>query len=63
MGGEILYYLRQNNIEKARQAVGFYKDLFGEDFYLELQNHGLEEQAKINHEIKSLADEFGIKLL
>jgi len=63
LGGEIPYYLRQNNIEKARQAVGFYKDLFGEDFYLELQNHGLEEQAKINHEIKSLADEFGIKTI
>ena len=63
LGGEIPYYIRQNNIDKARQAVNFYKDLFGDDFYLELQNHGLEDQAKVNPILKELANEFGIKTI
>ncbi len=39
--------LNQQN-EEAYESAKRYKDLFGEDFYLEIQNHGLEEELAVN---------------
>lgn len=36
----------QNDYEGAKAAAKRYKDLFGEDYYIELQDHGLEEQKE-----------------
>ena len=44
--------------------TGKYKDIFGEDFYLEIQNHlTLDSEKKVLKEMPKLAKEFGLKLI
>ena len=63
LGGEVLQYLLKGNKEKAREIAQQYKDLFGEDYYIELQDHGMEEQKRTNPELVQLAKELGIKMV
>ena len=44
----------------AARLVGKYKELFGDRFYIELQDHGLPEQRPLNDELVRLAREFGL---
>ncbi len=49
---------------KAREAIDWFKQTLGADnFYLELQNHGIAEQAKVNRHLIHWAKEFGLKLV
>ena len=45
---------------RAKRFVGQYKELFGDRFYIELQDHGLPQQAPLNDELVRLAKEFGL---
>lgn len=63
-GGVISCYIVRDNLAKAREMTGKYKDIFGEDFYLEIQNHHtLESEKKVLREMPKLAKEFGLKLI
>jgi len=62
LAGEIPTYILQNNIERAKNAIKEYLDIFGEDFYLELQNNGMEEQEYVNNYLIRLAKEFNVPL-
>jgi DNA polymerase III subunit alpha len=44
----------------ARRAAARYRELFGDRFYLELQDHGLAGQAELNHELVRVGKEMGI---
>ena len=49
---------------RAREAIDWFKQTLGpENFYLELQNHGIPEQAKVNRQLIPWAKEFGLKLV
>lgn len=49
LAGEISRHLQSKDVEAAQKAVSQYKDIFGEDFYLEIQHHPeIPEQAKVN---------------
>ncbi len=63
LAGEIPTYILQNNIERAKSAIKEYLDIFGEDFYLELQNNGMEEQEYVNNYLIRLAKEFDAPLV
>lgn len=63
LGGEVQKHLNNGRLEKAKEAASFYKDTFGEDFYLELQNHGMEEQKKVNSLVVELSKELNIPLV
>lgn len=64
LAGEIPQALMEGNYEKAKEKALWYKNLFGEDnFYLELQDHGLAEQIQINPDIIKLARETNIPLV
>ncbi|MGB9810691.1 MAG: DNA polymerase III subunit alpha [Dictyoglomus turgidum] len=63
LAGEIPTYILQNNIERAKNAIKEYLDIFGEDFYLELQNNGMEEQEYVNNYLIRLAKEFNVPLV
>ncbi len=63
LGGEVLQNLLHHDFEGAREVAKRYKDLFGEDYYIELQDHGLEDQKKTNPELISIANEFGIEMV
>ncbi|MGI5888897.1 MAG: DNA polymerase III subunit alpha [Oscillospiraceae bacterium] len=62
LAGEIPQALLAGDYEAAKEAALFYKGLFGEDYYLELQDHGIPEQKRIIPEIIKLSKELGIEL-
>lgn len=62
LGGEISQHLLHDRMDEARASALRYKDIFGDDFYLELQDHGLLDQKKVAAEMIKLANETGIKL-
>ena len=63
LGGEIPQRLMEGDMEGAREAAKWYQDLFGEDYYLELQNHGIPEQIAVNDGIHALSAELGIRMV
>lgn len=65
--GEIGENLRVDNYDEAKQIASWYRSVFGDRYYLELQDHGhpdspakWDEQVKINGHIEKLAEELGI---
>jgi DNA polymerase III subunit alpha len=63
LGGEIPQYLLQERYDDAQRTALKYKELFGSDYYLELQDHGLLDQKKANQGLLKLARETGIPLV
>lgn len=63
LGGEVLQHLLKNEVEKAKEVAKRYKDLFGDDYYIELQDHGLDEQKRTNPQLIQIAKELGIKMV
>ena len=63
LAGEIPSYILQNNLEKAKSAIKEYLDIFGEDFYLELQDNGMEEQEYVNSYLIKLSRELNVPLV
>ncbi|HEY5595835.1 MAG TPA: DNA polymerase III subunit alpha [Candidatus Bipolaricaulota bacterium] len=62
--GEIPRLLLQGDFQRAKQAAAEYVDLFGEgNFYVELQNHGVEVEAKLNELLLRLAQELQLPLV
>ena len=64
LASEIPDWILKDQIDKARDAVDFFKQTLGaENFFLELQNHGIPEQAKVNKQLIKWSKEFGLKLV
>jgi DNA polymerase-3 subunit alpha len=64
LASEIPEWIQKDQLPKAREAVDWFKQTLGpENFYLELQNHGLPEQAKVNRCLIGWAKESGLKLV
>lgn len=64
LGSEINNALMKGEYEKARDAAGFYRDLFGEgNYYIELQNHNLPEQALVNVDLLKIAKELKLPVI
>ena len=63
LGGEIPQAIMSNRADAARKIAKWYKDVFGEDFYLEIQDHGSQEDRIVNVEIVKIARELGIKII
>jgi DNA polymerase III subunit alpha len=64
LASEIPESILKDQLPKARAAIDWFKQTLGsENFYLELQNHGIPEQAKVNRHLIPWAAEFGLKLV
>ena len=75
IGGEIPKKILADDIEGARKAIEWHKNLWGDDFYLELQRHEVKDpnqranretfplQQKVNRVLIELAKEYNIKLV
>ena len=63
LGGEIPQAILQEKPDIARRVAKEYKDVFGEDFYLEIQDHGSQEDRLVNVEIVKIARELDIKII
>ena len=70
--GEVNWNLNTNERNKNLGAKGYegakkialeYRDIFGEDFYLELMRHGIGDQYRIDEQIIRLSKETGIKII
>ena len=59
--GEVPQTLLRKGDDAAREVFERYLDLFGEDYYIELQNHGIEDQAKINAVLLEWAQRYGVR--
>ncbi|MBP1593373.1 MAG: polymerase subunit alpha [Bacteroidetes bacterium] len=73
LGGEVPQKIRNQKIEEAEEAIRWYKNLFGDDFYLELQRHkatapranheAFALQSMVNPEIIRLSQKYNVKLI
>ena len=64
LASEIPELILKDQFSKARDTIDWFKQTLGADnFYLELQNHGIPEQAKVNRHLIPWAREFGLKLV
>lgn len=63
LGGEVLQNILKKDSVKAREVATQYKDLFKDDYYLELQDHGMDEQKRTNPELIQIAKELDIKMV
>ena len=61
-GGVVSTHLVNGNYEKAREVAKKFKDIFGDDFYLEIQDHGMDFDKPILDAMPKLSKELGIKL-
>ncbi|CAM3316575.1 DNA polymerase III subunit alpha [Paenibacillus lupini] len=62
LNGEISQHLLHDRREEALAAALRYKNIFGDDFYLELQDHGMLDQKKVAAAMIELSRETGIQL-
>ncbi len=73
LGGEIPQLIIKGDYEGAKQSVLWFKSIFGEDYYLELQRHKAtvaranhetyQEQMKVNEQLLRLSKETGVKVI
>ena len=63
LGGEIPQAILRGRPEVARDVARWYQDVFGDDFYLEIQDHGSPEDRIVNAEIVKIAQELDIQLV
>ena len=64
LNGEVARALQVDDWELARRLAGEYGEIFGRDrFFLELQDHGLPEQRRLNEQLLRLAPEAGLPLV
>ncbi|MBD2212497.1 DNA polymerase III subunit alpha [Nostoc linckia FACHB-104] len=63
LGGEVPQAIMSGRPDAARKVAQWYKDVFGDDYYLEIQDHGSQEDRIVNVEIIKIARELGIKFV
>ncbi|MBE7053329.1 MAG: DNA polymerase III subunit alpha [Ruminococcaceae bacterium] len=61
--GEVNTYLLENNYEKAKETALKYKCIFGDDYYLEIQNHNIKEEIEIIDKVIKLSKEINVKVV
>ncbi|MFW6028752.1 MAG: DNA polymerase III subunit alpha [Halanaerobiales bacterium] len=63
MQGKLSYFLRKGNYERAKKEALKYKNLFGDDFYIEIMANNLNEQYDLNEQLIKLSKETDIDLI
>src|SRR6266513_1879835 len=64
LASEVNSAIQSNNIDKAKQAAAEYRDILGaENFFMELHDHGMEEQHQCNRVLPQIAKELGVGLV
>jgi DNA polymerase-3 subunit alpha len=62
-GGVVSTHLVHGEFDKAKEVARTYKEIFGDDFYLEIQNHNMDVEKPILENMPKIAKELGIKLV
>ncbi|PKD43149.1 DNA polymerase III subunit alpha [Rhodohalobacter barkolensis] len=61
--GEVPDLILNRGEEVAEEALKWWHDLFGEDLYIEIMRHGLEEEERVNSVLLKFAEKYGIKVI
>lgn len=61
--GELCRYIRSGMIDKALETAKWYKSIFKDDYYIEVQDHNLPEQKRVNIQLEKIAKELNIKIV
>ncbi len=61
--GEVLQTILKKGEAAARAVFEDYLDIFGEDYYIELQDHGIEEQSRCNQVLLRWAEEYNVEVV
>ncbi len=63
IAGDIPQAILHHDYDKAEKLVQWFKEVFRDDFYLEMQNHGLKEELEVNQYLRAYSKKYGIKLV
>ena len=63
LAGELPQAILKNDMEKAEETALWFKNLFGEDYYLEIQANSLREQALVNQKLIALSQKLNIPIV
>ncbi|KKJ01056.1 DNA polymerase III subunit alpha [Prochlorothrix hollandica] len=63
LGGEVPQAILQGQYDAARAAAQWYKNVFGDDYYIEIQDHGSREDRIVNVELVRIAEELNIEII
>ncbi len=63
LAGDVPRLIVDEQYEKAEELILWFKNLFGEDYYLEIQHNGIVEQEIVNNKLREYSKKFGIKLV
>ena len=63
LAGEVPQAIQKNDMEEAKRVCLWFKDLFKDDYYLEIQNNGVRAQALVNQKLIELSRELDIPLV
>ncbi len=61
LAGDIPRFILNRQYDEAEKMVQWFKNLFGDDFYLELQNHNLVEDVEVNNKLREYSKKYGVK--
>lgn len=63
LAGAVSQAILNGDIEKAEKVAKWHKNVFGEDYYLEIQNNGVKEQVMVNQKIIQIARRLNIPIV
>ncbi|MGQ9735780.1 MAG: DNA polymerase III subunit alpha [Thermaceae bacterium] len=63
LAGEIPQFILQDRLDLAEVRLNEYLSIFGDNYFLEIQDHGLPEQKRVNEVLKEIAKKYGIGLV
>lgn len=63
LGGIVPSALLKNDLGSAEYAIKQFLELFGEDFYLEIQRHGIKGESEVNQQLLELGKKYGIPVI
>ncbi len=63
LGGEVPQRILSGDLAEARKVAKWYQKVFGDDYYLEIQDHGSQEDRIVNTELVKISQDLGIKIV
>ena len=63
IGAEVPQTILRKGEDEGRKVFKWWYDIFGEDYYIELQRHGMAEQDKVNEVLLKFSKEFNVKII
>jgi DNA polymerase-3 subunit alpha len=63
LGASVPRTILRDGVEAGEKEFKWWLDIFGEDYYVELQRHGIPDQDKVNIELVRLAKKYDVKII